>query len=104
MDRQGLPEFLVALGAGLAGAASIWTDHPKLALVFGVILLAGMLLFVIRWFRSRGRKEAENPPRSTFILGDASGSRFNEVTSDAEVFVDGDARNVDWKNVRQRRK
>jgi hypothetical protein len=82
---------LVGLGCVVLGI-STWTPiWIAIGIVLGLMFLAGAVLtapFLVRPIAS----VSDVPAQSAFIRGDASGSRIDDVRSDADLFIDGAAR------------
>ena len=59
---------------------------------------------LLRAWRARGKPAppASREP-SAFIRGDASGSAFKDVETDADIFIDGDRTDSVFRNVVHRR-
>lgn len=80
-------------GIGLA-AVGVAKDWPLWAwLVFGVLLLTGLALSYPL------KREHPPSPATHFVRGDADGSSFERVTSNADVFISGSARRTIFRDV-----
>lgn len=93
--RQYLGTVILALaGAAVAvtGVAAHWPWKWPVWTYLTIFFLAGAVLSLPVKAKPRSR------PR-TFISGDASGSAFGNVDSDADVFVSGDARHALFWNI-----
>ena len=80
---------MLAVAVPVLAAALKWPWPWWAWLLIGVGLLLGSVLS----YQARVRVS------SSFIAGDATGSRFGNVYSDADTFVDGDARQALFWNV-----
>ena len=73
----------VGIAVSIVGPVARWPVWLWVAIA-GAFLLGAALMLPLR------RREAV--PTSTFIKGDADGSTFNRVDAQADVFIDGNAR------------
>src|ERR1700728_1171863 len=78
------------------GAATKWSWHWWVWVSVAALFLLGAALSF--------PGPAEIPPSSAFIDGDATGSSFGNVYSDADTFVRGDARRAIFWNIIHRSK
>jgi uncharacterized membrane protein len=79
--------ILAFLGIALA-CVTVATHLWQLAIVIVLSLLGAVLLYPVR-----------KPERTAFGIGDFSGSSFNNVYTDADDFIRGDAREALFINI-----
>lgn len=81
--------LLLAVGIAIIGAVTHWPWHWWVfVIIVALCLVAAILAY-----------PAPDRPQTAFVVGDASGSKFRNVYSDADDFVRGDARRALFWNV-----
>lgn len=83
-----------ALVVGVPGLIALGNVWPSWVIVLLVVPFVLASLFTIPV-----RKAVAPAPATSFVRGDASGSSFANVESNAEIFIDGDAREAFLWNV-----
>ncbi len=86
---------VLAIAVGIAGILDKWN------VAFTAITVILSVLFAYLLMPIAGSPNAQqDAPKTAFIVGDASGSRFKDVLVEgADVFIGGDARNTVLANV-----
>jgi hypothetical protein len=88
---------LLGVAVPVIGAATRW-PWP-----WGIMLGIGVAFVVAAGLSYPVRERPEDPaPQTAFISGDATGSSFGNVYTDADFMVRGDARHAVFWNIIQR--
>lgn len=95
---------------GVAGIAATllqaWQSLPAWGIALTILLTAGGVTLTWPVRREQDAPRVSSPPPAAdtaFIRGDASGSTMVDVSSDAQVFIEGDARETFLSRIIHRR-
>lgn len=92
--------LVIAVVIAIIGAATRWPWHWWIwAIVCAICVVVAVFAYLTQP-QSDSRKE--NEPRSAFVVGDASGSSFNRVFSNADDFIRGNALRAIFRDVTHR--